>query len=147
MKKVLLVLVLGMIGFSFVSCTKDEIKPSLIEVMENQEYYQEVGNDRGLRVVSETRIYTLIRDVSRPSCHYEVRLGYARYNVITSDEDTFSYRARKDDRTVCQYAFRSDDNGDSLRLTIYSYDEVEEEHTLVNEFEYLKPIVDFNICN
>ena len=144
MKKVLLVLVLGMIGFSFVSCTKDEIKPSLIEVMEEQEYYQQVGNDRGLRVVSGTRIYTLIRDVSRPSCHSEFRLGYARYNVITSDEDTFSYRARMDDRTVYQYAFRTK-GSETLNLTVYAYDEINEEHIELENIDYVKG--EFVICN
>jgi len=145
MKKVILVLALGMLAMSFISCEKEEVNPNLIEVMENQEYYQRVGNDEGLRVVSETRIYTLIRFVSMPSCHSQFRLGYARYNLITSDEDTFSYRARMDDRTVYQYAFRTK-GSDTLNLTVYAYDEINEEHTQLEDIDYVKgdPFV---ICN
>ena len=132
------------LAIAVLSCTKEEMNPNLIEVMENQEYYQQVGNDRGLRVVSGTRIYTLIRFVSAPSCHSEFRLGYARYNVITSDEDTFSYRARMDDRTVYQYAFRTK-GSDTLNLTVYAYDEINEEHVLLEETDYVKG--EFNICN
>jgi len=144
MKKVILVLALGMLAMSFISCEKEEINPNLIEVMENQEYYQRVRNDQGLRVVSETGIYTLIRFVSTPNCHSQFRLGYARYNVITSDEDTFSYRARMDDRTVYQYAFRTK-GSDTLNLTVYAYDEINEEHTQLEDIDYVKG--EFIICN
>jgi len=149
MKKVALVLVmaLGLIG-----CTTDEVPievvevSNLIEVMEGNTLYKRLGNEDGLRVKRGQRISQILESNSE-DCFIEQDFNTDEFNLITSDENTYSYRVRIGSGTIHQYAFRSDDNGDSLRLTIYSYDEEEEEHTFLNEFEYLKTIVEFNICN
>jgi len=149
MKKVAIVLVmaLGLIG-----CTTDEVPTevvevsNLIEVMEGNTLYKRLDNEDGLRVKRGQRISHILKSNSE-DCFIEQDFNTDEFNLITSDENTYSYRVRMGSGTIHQYAFRSDYNGDLLRLTIYSYDEEEEEHTFLNEFEYLKTIVEFNICN
>jgi len=149
MRKTVLVLVvaLGLIG-----CTTDEVPTEVVEVsnlieqMESRGLYKRISNKDGLRVKRGQRISQIFESNSE-DCFIEKDFNTDEFNLITSDENTYSYRVRMGSGTIYQYAFRSDDNGDSLKLTIYSYDEVEEEHTFLNEFGYLKTIVEFNICN
>tara|TARA_B110000046_G_scaffold122286_1_gene128941 strand:- start:268 stop:717 length:450 start_codon:yes stop_codon:yes gene_type:complete len=149
MKKVAVVLVmaLGLIG-----CTTDEVPTevvevqSIIEVMEGNTLYERVDDEGGLRIRRGQRISQIFESNSA-YCFLEIDFNTNEFILITSDENTYSYRITTVIGNTYQYAFRSDDNGDSLRLTVYSYDEVEEEHTFLNEFEYLKTTKEFTICN
>ena len=146
-----LVLVLGM-TLALVGCQKDEVPTevvevqNIIEVMEGNALYERVYDEGGLSIRRGQRISQIFKSNSN-DCFIENELNTNDFNLITSDENTYSYRITTVIGNTYQYAFRSDDNGDSLRLTVYSYDEVAEEHTLINEFEYLKTDTEFNICN
>ena len=153
MKKVGLVLLMGLaIGMTFMSCTTEEIPTesgevqNIIEVMEGNTLYERVYDEGGLRIRRGQRISQIFESNSE-DCFIEKDFNTDEFNLITSDENTYSYRITTVVGNTYQYAFRSDDNGDSLRLTVYSYDEIEEEHTFLNEFEYEKTTVEFNICN
>ena len=152
MKKVLLVLALGMLAMSFISCEKEEVPTEVIEVsnlieqMESRGLYERISNEDGLRVRRGQRISQIFESNSE-DCFIEQDFNTDEFNLITSDENTYSYRVRMGSGTIYQYAFRSDDNGDSLKLTIYSYDEVEEQTSFLLEIGYLKRTVEFNICN
>tara|TARA_R110000765_G_scaffold381275_1_gene472519 strand:+ start:38 stop:487 length:450 start_codon:yes stop_codon:yes gene_type:complete len=146
-----LVLVLGM-TLALVGCQKDEIPTEVVEVsnliekMESSGLYERISNEDGLRIRRGQRISQIFKSNSE-DCFLEMDLNTDEFILITSDENTYSYRITTVVGNTYQYAFRSDDNGDSLRLTIYSYDETEEEHTFVSEFGYLKTETEFNICN
>tara|TARA_R110000744_G_scaffold251303_1_gene367254 strand:+ start:78 stop:551 length:474 start_codon:yes stop_codon:yes gene_type:complete len=156
MKKIAIVLV---IALALVGCQKDElptqdVSVTLIESM-NDTTFERVGDSisGGLRVNRDLispkpskDIYKVYESNSQ-YCFLESRLATNEFRLVTSDEDTYSYRVRVGSGAIYQYAFRSDDNGESLRLTEYSYDEVSEEHTFLSEFNYVKTVVEFNICN
>jgi hypothetical protein len=152
MKKVILVLALGMLAMSFISCEKEEIPTevveaqNIIEQMEAIGLYKRITVEGGLRVRRGQRISQIFESNSE-DCFIDNELNVSNFNLITSDENTYSYRITTVVGNTYQYAFRSDDNGDTLKLTIYSYDETEEEHTFVSEFGYLKTDTEFNICN
>tara|TARA_R110002074_G_scaffold228402_1_gene400128 strand:+ start:367 stop:819 length:453 start_codon:yes stop_codon:yes gene_type:complete len=150
MRKAVLVLVmaLGLIG-----CTTDEVPAEVVEVsnlieqMESSGLYERISNEDGLRVRRGQRISQIFKSNSE-DCFIEQDLNTDEFNLITSNENTYSYRVRMGSGTIYQYAFRSNKYilGD-LTLTIYSYDEVEEQTSFLSEIGYLKRTVEFNICN
>tara|TARA_R110000751_G_scaffold60616_1_gene126422 strand:- start:298 stop:747 length:450 start_codon:yes stop_codon:yes gene_type:complete len=149
MKKTVLVLAmaLGLIG-----CQKEELPTEIVEVsnlieqMESSGLYKRISNEDGLRVRRGQRISQIFESNSE-DCFIEQDFNTDEFNLITSDENTYSYRVRMGSGTIYQYAFRSDDNGDSLNLTIYSYDEVEQQTSFLLEIGYLETTVEFIICN
>tara|TARA_R110000765_G_scaffold164906_1_gene269968 strand:+ start:3935 stop:4393 length:459 start_codon:yes stop_codon:yes gene_type:complete len=145
-------LVLGM-ALVFTGCQKEEIETevvetqNLIEVMENNRLYERVSDsiESGLHIKRGQRISQVFKSNSE-DCFIDKDLDVTAFNLITSDDNTYSYRITTVTGNTYQYAFRTQDVDNFLKLSIYNYDIPTETHTLVFEERYEVKSDEFNMC-
>lgn len=146
-------LILGTVAGGMLSCSKEEIPQqqqedievlSLINKMKVQMLYKKLDGDAGLRVDNSLSVYQVFPS-NNAYCFIEKELETSEFSLITSDEEEYSYRVKTVTGNTYQYAFRS--YQDTLNLKVYSYDENEQEHSLLFDEDYLNTNTEFNICN
>ena len=150
MKKVLLVLVLGL---TFMSCSKEEISRDLVDELIQQEFYTEVNTagwfgkrffksetdleDNSITINNVFYVYT-------EECVFSSDLVFTDKQVITSTKDVYEVMYTYDDEVNYYYTFtyKMKMEGDAL-IVIRSYDGGSEATAYIKENIF----TDYNICD